>query len=223
MIKGGVRAELRLKLALSLALAVFFCVPYFLLQAALVFPVRTLPLTWMDRAVPFSPGWVWVYQSVYLLMATVPWLAAGRDTLLRYARGFVWLSSVAFVCFFLVPVAGPRPVEIPTSGMFAVLVWYDGPLNSFPSLHCGLAVYTVLLAAEISRDSLPPRWRQVLLGILASWLLFICYATLATKQHYAVDVAPGLLLGWLGHRRAWRGAVLETATTWWVPQQAKRT
>jgi membrane-associated phospholipid phosphatase len=218
-----VSAELGLKLALSLALAVFFCVPYFLLQAAPVFPVRTLPLTWMDRAVTFSPNWVWVYQSVYLLMAIVPWLAARRDTLLRYARGFVWLSTAAFVCFFLVPVAGPRPLEVPNSGMFAVLVWYDGPLNSFPSLHCGLAAYTVLLAAEISRDSLPSRSRQVLLGALAAWLVFICYATLATKQHYAVDVAPGLLLGWLGHGLAWRGAVLDTARTWWAPQQVKRT
>jgi PAP2 superfamily len=216
-------AEFPLKLALSLALAVFFCVPYFVLQATPLFPVRTLSLTWIDRAVAFSPGWVWVYQSVYLLIAAVPWLATRRDLLLRYARGFVVLSSFAFACFLFVPVAGPRPAEIPTSGMFALLVSYDGPLNAFPSLHCGLATYTIMLAAEISRDSLPARRRQVVLGALVFWLLSICYATLATKQHYVVDVPPGILLGWLGHRWAWRGAVPETAGSWWGPQPAKRT
>jgi hypothetical protein len=217
------RAALPLKLALSLALAVFFCVPYFILQATPLFPVRTLSLTWIDRAVAFSPGWVWVYQSVYLLIAVVPWLATRRDVLLRYARGFVWLSSVAFACFLFVPVAGPRPAEVPSRGMFALLVSYDGPLNTFPSLHCGLAAYTIMLAAELSRDSLPARRRQVVLGALVLWLLSICYATLATKQHYGVDIPPGILLGWLGHRWVWRGAVPATAGTWWVPQPAKRT
>lgn len=223
MIGRRTLAELQLKLALSLALTAFFCVPYFVLQATPLFPVRTLSPTWIDRAVAFSPGWVWVYQSVYLLLAVVPWLATSRDVLFRYARGFVWVASFAFACFLLVPVAGPRPAEIPTSGMFALLVSYDGPLNSFPSLHCGLAAYTCMLATDMSRDSLPARRRQVVLGALASWLLLICYATLATKQHYAVDVPPGILLGWLGHRWAWRGAAPEAAWSAWVPRQAKRT
>lgn len=213
MIARRILSELPLKLRLSAALTIYFCVPYFLLQAAPVFPVRSLPLTFLDRAVGFSPDWVWVYQSVYLLIAVVPWLAVSRDALLRYARGFVWLSSMAFAWFLFVPVAGPRPAEVPADGMFALLTSYDSPLNAFPSLHCGLAAYTVLLAAEMSRDGLPAPRRRVAIGLLAFWLLWICYATVATKQHYVVDVPPGLLLGWLCHRLAWRRRAPEAIGT----------
>ena len=212
-------AELPLKLQLSVALTLYFCVPYFALQAAPLFPVRTLPLTVLDRAIGFSPGWVWAYQSVYLLMALVPWLAISRDTLHRYARGFVLMSSLAFACFLLMPIAGPRPEDVPTAGMFALLVSYDRPLNAFPSLHCGLAAYSVLLASAIFRESLPPRRRQFVVGLLTVWCLLICYATLATKQHYLVDLPPGMLLAWVCHRWAWR-SVVPLAT--WVPEQARR-
>lgn len=220
MIRTRIVAELPLKLALSVALTAFFCVPYFALQATPIFPVRTLPLTWIDRAAGFVPAWVWVYQSVYLLIAIVPWLASDRDTLVRYARGFVLLSTIAFACFLLLPVAGPRPAEVPTSGMFGLLVLYDRPLNALPSLHCALAAYSVLLAREISRTALAVRLRRAVLGLLALWVVFICYATLATKQHYGVDLPPGILLGWLGHRWAWRSRSSAARERAWIPQQA---
>src|SRR5437764_588066 len=87
----------RLKAVLSLALLVLFCVPYFLIGNFPIFPVHELPLGAIDRAIGFHPaGWVWVYQSVYVLINVIPWLARDRDALLRYARGFLLLSLVSF-------------------------------------------------------------------------------------------------------------------------------
>ena len=78
-----IRSHWRLKCALYVALALAFCVPYFALQRLPLLPVRTLPLTALDRLLPFSPAWAWVYQSTYLLLPTTAWLAISREQLPR--------------------------------------------------------------------------------------------------------------------------------------------
>jgi membrane-associated phospholipid phosphatase len=202
-IGGPVLRERRLKARLSVVLTLFFCVPYFLLQRFPVMPVRELPLTALDRAVAFVPAWVWIYQSVYLLMTIVPWLSDSADHLRRYARGFMLQSAIGFAFFLLLPIDAPRPAVVPAGGMFGLLVSYDLTLNSFPSLHVGLAAYTALFALEASRGRLAPAPRAVVLAALGVWVCLIAFATLATKQHYAVDLPAGALLGWICHRRVW--------------------
>ena len=197
-------AQWRLKAALSLGLTVMFLAPYITLQRVILLPVRTLGTTPIDDAVGFDPRWVWAYQSVYLLIVVVPWLATSQTQLARYARGFVLLSSVGFLCFLLFPVAGPRPEVVPTTGMFGWLIWYDTPTNTIPSLHVGLAGYTLLFGARISEGRLAWSLRRPLLSVGAAWAGAIAYAALATKQHYAVDLPPGVLLAWVAHRWSWR-------------------
>ena len=199
-----VTAQWRFKVRLTVALTLLFCVPYFTLQRVVLFPVRTLPLTALDTAVGFDPGWVWMYQSVYLLIGLVPWLATRRADLVRYARGFTALSLASFVCFLLVPVAGPRPAIVPTSGMFGLLISYDDVVNTIPSLHVGLAAYTVLFGARTTYGLLDASARQPLLVVGWCWVAAIAYSAMATKQHYVVDLPPGFLLAWLAHRWSWR-------------------
>ena len=95
--------------------------------------------------------------------------------------GFVAVSSAGFVCFLLLPVHGPRPAAMVTDFMFRVLQSNDRPLNCFPSLHIGLAVYTVLFAGRIlERDSTT---RRVVVSLGWLWTTLIAYAALATKRH----------------------------------------
>jgi membrane-associated phospholipid phosphatase len=197
-------AHWKLKLQLSIALTIFFCVPYFALQRFTLFAPARLPLSALDQAIPFAPAWVWVYQSGYLLLSLVPWAATSADDLKRYARGFVWLASTGFVFFLLVPVEGPRPNILPADIMFRMLVSYDAPLNSFPSLHVGLSVYTVLFAARAVGSSLSVSTRRGMIVLLSIWAAAIAFAALATKQHYAVDLPAGALLAWACHQGTWR-------------------
>ena len=185
--------EWRMKLWLGAALAIFFCAGYFGLQR--LRPTgRTLPLIFLDRWTGFSPAWAWAYQSIYLLFPTA-WLAGTRGELWRYAAGFVGVSLVGFACFWAWPVAGPRPAGLHGS-MYGWVVGYDGPTNSIPSLHVALATFCALFAARMLRAH---KWAG---PALAAWVALIAWATLATKQHYALDLLPAVPLGWAGYRLA---------------------
>ena len=101
-------AHWRHKAALSFALTLAFCVPYFLLQHVVLLPVRRLPLSLLDLSIPFSPGWVWIYQSVYVLISIVPWFANSTDDLHRYAR-CRHTSALRSSCCFRSPALDQRP------------------------------------------------------------------------------------------------------------------
>src|SRR5688572_21966416 len=87
-----VAAQWRFKAALAAAIGVLFTAAYLLIGHFPLAPVRQLPLTWVDRAIGFHPdAWVWIYQSVYLPINVIPWLAERRDELRRYVAGFLLL------------------------------------------------------------------------------------------------------------------------------------
>ena len=195
----SIRTNWRLKLALTSALTAFFCIPYFTLQRVVVFPVRTLPLTALDRAIAFNAQWIWAYQSVYLLLLLVPWMTTNRKQLREYASGFIMLSAVGFFCFFFQPIRGPRLDDEINNQMFRFLVWYDRPVNSFPSLHVGLTVYTMLVAAGLLARTVPRHIRTAVLCVGWLWTAVVAYSALATKQHYAVDLPAGVLLAIICH------------------------
>jgi hypothetical protein len=192
-------ADSRTKAALTVALTLFFCVPYFTLQHLIVFPVRTLPASAIDRAIPFNPSWVWMYQSVYVLLVAVPWMATDRRSLRNYANGFTALSTISFLCFLFIPVRGPRPDQDVSNLMFRALASYDRPLNCFPSLHVGLAVYTMLFGSTIVDSRGGPVIRRLILAVGWVWTALIAFAAIATKQHYAIDLPAGALIAYACH------------------------
>lgn len=195
------------KLLLGAGLTIVFCAGYFAIQYYPLRPPVRLSLTRVDQAIPFSPRWVWAYQSIYLLLP-VAWLCETVDQLRRYAIGFAILMLVGFTCFLFWPVAGPRPQAILTDPLYRTLVRYDRPLNSFPSLHMALAAYSACVAVAITSGALR-RWLMILLPL---WVALIGYSTLATKQHYWVDLPPGIALGWLAQYFAWRRGAPSVAT-----------
>ena len=202
---GRLQVAWRLKAALTLGLTLFFCAGYFGLQQVRFFPPHPLGFWWPDRWAGFDPGWVWVYQSIYLLLPVAPWLAASEEELRRYARGFVGLSLASFAVFVLFPVESPRPMErVEGNAIYNLLTSYEGRLNAFPSLHAGLIAYAVLFGERISRGWPSRGARRGLLAGMTLWGAAILYAALAVKQHYFVDFPAGAALAWASHRIAWR-------------------
>lgn len=198
-----VRACWRLKLALLAGLTTAFCVPYVFLAHHAFFPVRSLPLLWIDRRAGFDPDWVWVYQSVYLLTGTLPWLATSREQLMRYVRGFIALATISFAIYVFFPVQIPRPFTADPTGLYWLLLLYDGPYNAIPSLHAGFLYYTLAFARRVFGP--PPTWIAM---VLISWSLLILWSTLATKEHYAVDLVAGIALAVVCDLAAWRSRLI---------------
>jgi hypothetical protein len=205
-LRARLGARLPEKVAVLLGLALGICIPYFSLQRVEFFPLRSLPAVWLDGWVAFDPAWIWPYASIALLVPLGPLLATRRDQLARYARGLALLCVSCFAFFLLFPVEGPRPEVAPDHAVYRLMVAYDRPANSLPSLHAGLVVYTFLFGYRVLRDALAPRERAAFVATALVWTGLILYATLATKQHWALDIPPGVLFAWAAHRLAWRGS-----------------
>jgi membrane-associated phospholipid phosphatase len=127
-------------------------------------------------------------------------LIVSREELRRYLSGFALLSMVSFIVFVIFPVGSPRPADLQANTLLIFITRVDGPLNAFPSLHAGCLVYTLALVRHLFGRQVKP----VVTALLLIWAGLILFGTLATKQHYALDLLAGGLLGWAADWVAWR-------------------
>jgi membrane-associated phospholipid phosphatase len=186
------------KALMFVTLTPLLSIAYFIPQRFPIRPAREIGLGWIDRAIPFQPAWVVVYLFLYLWLPWAPLFATRRRDLTRYTLGAVRMFGLSIVLFFLVPIAYPRPALSADANFFyRTLVSIDHPTNSLPSLHAGLVVFTMLFAHRLYPD------RRALLAL--GWLsgALILYATIATRQHYFVDLPAGALVAWASDRLAW--------------------
>jgi membrane-associated phospholipid phosphatase len=192
------------KLRLTVFLSVWFWSVYLFLSRHAALPIHRLPTTPLDDWAGFRPyPWVWIYESNFLITGIIPWLMISLSELRRYAVGFLLLSGLSFLIFIIFPVASPRPANLDTNSTLMFITRLDGPLNAFPSLHAGCLVYTLALARRIFGRHLNP----VAFGCLLVWASLILFATLATKQHYAIDLLAGGLVGMGADWIAWRNSL----------------
>jgi membrane-associated phospholipid phosphatase len=77
----------------------------------------------------------------------------------------------------------------------------DAAGNAFPSLHVATAIFSGIWLDHLLRRFGAPLWSRLFNWM---WCIGIIYSTLATRQHVAVDVWGGLVLGggaaWLSLR-----------------------
>jgi membrane-associated phospholipid phosphatase len=202
----------RLKLLLTAFVNLLFWGGYSLLARHAFFPLWTPPRTWLDDAIPFRPEpWAWVYLSQFVAAGVLPWLIDTKDGLRRYVVGLAWMSAVSFALFALFPVASPRVDGGEAGrGAMSLVLAYDGTLNAFPSLHAAFLVYLARLGTRLFRGAIP--WWVA--SVAFAWGAAILYATIATRQHYAIDLVAGAAIGlgadWIAWRRA---AGVRAATT----------
>ncbi|HEY8120215.1 MAG TPA: phosphatase PAP2 family protein [Myxococcota bacterium] len=194
-LRARLGAQLGAKLRLFAGLTVGICVPYFTLQRLALGAPATLPATALDAAIAFAPAWVWAYASLFALVPLSALLSTTRDEVAAFARGLVWLCTPSFLAFALFPSAGPRPPEASAAAELGWLIAVDTPRNAFPSLHAGLTVLCLLHARRVCGAGLEPARRALWDAASLGWGAAIAYGALASKQHWAVDLAAGGLLG----------------------------
>jgi membrane-associated phospholipid phosphatase len=172
---------------------------------------RLLPLTWVDRDVPFLPYTMWVYISEFAFFGVVYVCCRDMINLNRFFYSFLALQVVSCLIFLIWPTTYPRDgfpltddLDPVTRYVFGALRQTDTPANCTPSLH----VSSVYLCSFLFLDERPK-----LFPFFFTWGTLIAASTLTTKQHYLADVVTGLALSiliyWLFYRYfgyRWAGA-----------------
>lgn len=171
---------------------IFFIV-YFELLHHPAHPVTLMPLTVLDRMIPFQALGLAPYLSLWLYLGIAPGLLVALRDLIGYALWIAALCGVGMACFYAWPTAVP-PLEFDISSHpgFALLKGVDATGNACPSMHVATAMFTAIWIEHLLRQLQVP-WALRLAN--AVWFTAIAYATLATKQHVLLDVLAGATLG----------------------------
>jgi hypothetical protein len=152
-------------------------------------PSRTLPLTALDRAIPFWPSTIWLYLILLGSDFVLPLFVRDWRLLLRLAAAYGLAITAAMLTFTFLPTHYPRPPLPDTDplsrGAYHLLVELDTPECCFPSGH---VLIPAIGCYAVWRD----RRRH---GVwLAGGFGLLTLSILTTKQHYVWDLLGGLAL-----------------------------
>jgi len=188
----------RFKLMAGAVMLISYFSVYFLLLYHPVFPVTQMPITAMDRFVTLSPNTLLLYITLWIYIPLGSWLINDKRELIAYTNALCGLGLLCLAMFFFWPTSVPRPhIDVVAYPGFRMLIAIDEPRNVFP---CSHAAFTVLSAICIGRLLRQMGDRSLLRTLNWCWCVAIIYSTMATKQHLAVDVLAGTVLGavWAG-------------------------
>jgi membrane-associated phospholipid phosphatase len=161
-----------------------------------MFPVAEMPLTALDHIIGFYPPALLLYGSLWLYVSLPPTLIEARQELLDYAWAIGAVCLVGLLCFLV------WPTTVPPLGFdrgrhpgFGALQGLDAAGNACPSLHVATALFSAVWLGILLRE-MGAGW--IVRGASWGWGLGIVYSAMATKQHVALDVLGGAVLGLTG-------------------------
>ncbi len=182
----------RKKWRLTLFFLLYSAIGYLLVGHIVLFPYQTIPITWVDEALPYLPWTVLVYISYYLLMV-LPLLCCQDERLLqKLFTACLWIPPVSWLFFVFWPVSIYNYDLSPYQDFITrYIYWFlatqlDVPNNTFPSMHVSLALVGALTYL----------WHKRYLAgsLFLMWGLVVAVSTLTAKRHFFWDVVGGVVL-----------------------------
>lgn len=185
----------------TLFISLFFVVYFYLLKNP-AHPTTLMPVIFLDRLIGFQPLTLPLYLSLWLYVSLPPALLATRRELYGYGIAMTGMCLVGLIVFYFWPTAIPSAnIDWALYPDVNFLKRMDASGNACPSLHVATAIFSGIWLHHLLRGFGAPRWAQVFNW---AWCIGIVYSTLSTRQHVAVDVLVGLVLGvqcaWLSLR-----------------------
>lgn len=179
----------------TLFISLFFGAYFYLLKGP-AYPTTVMPFTLLDRLIGFQPLAMPLYVSLWVYVSLPPALLATRRELYSYGVAMAGTCLVGLVIFYFWPTAVPA-ADIDWARYPGVdfLKNMDASGNACPSLHVATAIFSGIWLHHLLRRFGAPQWLLIFNWL---WCIGIIYSTLATRQHVAMDVLAGLLLGVLG-------------------------
>lgn len=170
-----------------------FFIAYFQTLRHPAFPVIEMPITALDRLIPFQPQALLAYVSLWLYVGIAPGMLLTLREILVYT---LWIAALCFAglaCFYFWPTAvPPSAIDMSRHAGFAMLRGVDAAGNACPSLHVAAATFSAIWIDRLLHHMRTPASLRV---FNALWFAAIVYSTLAIKQHVALDALAGALLG----------------------------
>lgn len=171
----------------------------FALNSLIYFGTNLLTKNWyhydfttdLDRAVPFMPGFVWIYLGCYLFWIA-NYLMIGhfdREYFYQFVTADLASRLVCLVFFLLMPTTNVRPEVLGDSVSSSLMRWVYGidlPSNLFPSIHCLVSWFCYI---GIRGKKEIPKWYRAFSCFFA---LLVAASTQFTKQHYFIDIIGGI-------------------------------
>jgi membrane-associated phospholipid phosphatase len=176
----------------TIGMTLFF-VAYFWVLRNPHYPVTIMPVVALDRLIGFHPAALPLYLSLWFYVSLAPALLTDPRELVSYGLVAIGLGAIGLWIFYLWPTAVPIPeIDWLRHPTFSFLKSVDASGNACPSLHVAFAVFTAVWFERLLRELSAGGFVRA-----ANWLwcLGILYSTVAIKQHVALDVLAGAVLG----------------------------
>lgn len=178
----------------TLFITLFFQAYFYVLR----FPgqtVWTMPTTWIDDWVGFTPLAFPVYASLWVYVSLPPALIGNLRGLLWHGLWAGLMCAVCLAVFWVFPTKVPdNALDWASHPGMSLLKSVDTGGNAFPSLHVAAAVFAAFWLRRIFLVMGAPRGWTIASALACG---AIAWSTLATLQHVALDAMAGALVGWL--------------------------
>lgn len=170
-----------------------FMAVYFMLLKNPQHTVRVMPLVALDHRVAFVPWAVWPYVSLWLYIGAAPSLLRLRAEMWRYVLSVTAVAVIGCAVFYFWPTMVPDfAIEWSNWPALALIKATDASGNACPSLHVAFAVLSAIWLQHLLQTVKAPLWAH---ATNFAWCGLIVWSTMATRQHVALDVAAGIVLG----------------------------
>jgi membrane-associated phospholipid phosphatase len=178
----------------TLFISLFFSAYFYLLKGP-TYPITVMPVTLLDQLIGFQPLAMPLYVSLWVYVSLPPALLVTRRELYGYGMAMAGTCLAGLIVFYFWPTAAPAAnIDWALYPGVDFLKSMDASGNACPSLHVATAIFSGVWLHHLLRRFGGPAWILLVNWI---WCVGIIYSTLATRQHVAVDVWAGLVLGGL--------------------------
>jgi membrane-associated phospholipid phosphatase len=186
------RAPLRLVALWMIAAAALFEALYAGANAVTSLHQLRVPIAFAwEHGIPFAPGWVVAYWSLWPMVLLAPALLPTKAGIQRLVWAIVLETALAAVLFVLIPAETAYAPETVSGGWrpaYELTQTVSMSHNLFPSLHVAFAVTFATTYA---------RGRGLFAKVgFGAWAALIAASTLLLHLHHVVDLLGGALLAW---------------------------
>ena len=176
----------------TLFISLFFGAYFYLLKDP-SYPTTVMPITLLDRLIGFQPLALPMYLSLWVYVSLPPALLVTRRELYGYGLATAGTCLAGLIVFYFWPTVVPAAnIDWAQYPNVEFLKSMDASGNACPSLHVATAIFSGIWLHHVLRRFGAPLW---ILMFNWAWCIGIVYSALATRQHVAVDVLAGLVLG----------------------------